>query len=635
MTRIACLMCLVLGTTLPLQSLAQRTCGTGDYFQKALKEDPAMLQRVMDAKAQSDQWLKANGSAAKKTGTIITIPVVVHVIYENSTENISDAQVISQIQVLNDDYRKLNSDTGNVPAEFKSVAADVEVEFCLAVRDPDGNATNGITRTSTTVTNFSFGNPKSTSAGGKDGWPNADYLNFWVCDLGSGLLGYATPPGGNPSQDGVVCGYQYIGKPPDNPFNSPFNKGRTATHEVGHYLGLAHTFQSGCSGTSPSNCATSGDDICDTPPTANSNYGCPSVTQNTCTETPVDQNDQHMNYMDYVDDGCMNLFTDDQKSNMRSVLNTSRSELDNSLGCTPVSGLDASISLVIPTDTICGSDQFAPVVTLYNYGSSTLTSTTINYQIDAGNTLSYIWSGSLATLASEDVTLPMISTSLGVHTFQAWTSSPNGGPDEQTANDSTNSSFTFMNGNSVSLTLDYDTFQLANLVTWDITDGSGAIVSAGGGYSQNTTNLESICLEPGCYTFHLYDNIDNGEGSFLLVDVTGDTIVAQNDIFTYTLTFCVILPPTSMNEEIGGEDLVSIYPNPSDGLIHIESTLLVDGAEEIAVINTVGELVYIVQYPEVKSGSTELNLADLPGGVYFITIRTSHITTTRKISLIR
>ena len=626
---------LVCSSMLPLQTSAQRTCGTGDYFQKALKEDPAVLQRVMDAKAQADQWLKVNGPAAKKTGAIITIPVVIHVLYENSTENISDAQVISQIEVLNEDYRKLNADTGSVPTEFKGVAADVEVEFCLAVRDPNGNATNGITRTSTTVTNFASGNPKSTSAGGKDAWPNGDYLNFWVCDLGSSLLGYATPPGGNPSQDGVVCGYQFVGKPPANTFNGPFNKGRTATHEVGHYLGLAHTFQSGCSGTSPSNCATSGDDICDTPPTANSNYGCPSMTQNTCTETPVDQNDQHMNYMDYVDDGCMNLFTVDQKSRMRSVLNSTRSGLNSSLGCTPVSGLDASIALVTPEDTICGSDQFAPVVTLYNYGSTALSTTTINYQIDAGNILSYIWSGSLATLSSEEVTLPMISTSLGAHTFYAWTSSPNGGPDEETSNDSTNSAFTFMNGNSVSLTLDYDTFQLANLVTWDIQDGSGVVVGSGGGYSQNTTNLESICLEPGCYSFNLYDNVDNGEGSFLLVDVTGDTITEQNDIFTYSLTFCVSLPPISISEQQDMESLVTIFPNPTDGLVRITSELLKGGAEEIAVLNTVGQLVYALKNPEVRSGSLDLDLVDLPGGVYFIRIRTAHGTTTAKVSLMR
>jgi len=524
-----------------------------------------------------------------------------------------------------------------VPSEFKSVAADCEIEFCLAVRDPNGNATNGITRTLTTVSNFSSTSPKSTAAGGKDGWPNSDYLNFWICDLGGGLLGYATFPGGSPSSDGVVCGYQYIGAPPDNPFGGAFNKGRTATHEIGHYLALSHSFQGGCSGTSQTNCSFSGDGICDTPPTANNNYGCPSLTQNTCTETPIDMNDQHMNYMDYVDDGCMNMFTNDQKTQMRSILNTSRAGLLTSLGCIPVSALDASLTLVAPMDTICGSNQFMPVVRLFNYGSSTLTSTTINFQLDSGNTQTYIWSGNLATLESEDVSLPMVQASLGTHTFQAWSSSPNGGPDELTTNDSTNSSFIFMNGNSVTLTLDYDTFQLANLVTWDIVidDGSGTVVASGGGYSQNTTTLKSICLNPGCYIFNLVDPPDNGEGSFNMVDASGQTLFTENDIFSYSANFCVALPPPSVGEIDGNENMVSIYPNPTTGLVQIASVLLEDGVEEIAVINTIGELIYSVRNPEVMSQRTELDLSNLPGGVYFITLRTSSISITKKISLIR
>ncbi|MBL4754937.1 MAG: zinc metalloprotease, partial [Flavobacteriales bacterium] len=369
---------LALCTAVPFHALGQRTCGTGDHFQQALLKDPSLLQRTKDAKALSEQWLnKHPASTLKKTGTVITIPVVVHVIYENNAENISDAQVISQIDVLNRDFRKLNVDTGNVPIGFQGLAADVEVEFCLAVRDPNGNPTNGITRTPTTQTDFSNADPKSTAQGGKDGWPNNDYLNFWVCDLGGGLLGYATFPGGNPSQDGVVCLYTSIGEPPANPFGGSFNKGRTATHEIGHYLGLSHTFQGGCAGTTLSNCGSSGDGICDTPPTSSPNYGCPSVTQNSCSESPADENDMHMNYMDYVDDGCMNLFTYGQKSRMLSVLNTSRSSLQNSLGCMSLSVLDASVSLLAPTDTLCGSNQFAPKVMLHNFGSATLTGATI------------------------------------------------------------------------------------------------------------------------------------------------------------------------------------------------------------------------------------------------------------------
>jgi len=630
---------LVLFTALSFDAQGQRTCGTDAYFQKSLLADPGLLQKSIDARNVSEKWLKTHPDAkAKKTGAIITIPVVVHVIYENETENISDAQVISQIEVLNDDFRKLNADTGNVPTWFKEVAADVEVVFCLALRDPDGNPTNGITRTSTTVTSFGSANPKSSASGGKDGWPNADYLNFWVCDLGGGLLGYATFPNSGPaSEDGVVCGYQYIGKPPDNPFSGAFNEGRTATHEVGHYLGLWHTFQDGCAGMSSGTCGTSGDRICDTPPTQNPNYSCPSLTQNTCSESPVNQNDMHMNYMDYVDDECMNMFSDDQKARMRSVLNTSRFSLQSSAGCMPLSALDASVALVVPTDTVCGSDQFAPVLTLYNYGSTNLTSTTINYQVDAFAPLSYAWTGNLAAFESEEVLLPMIPASLGAHTFKAWTSAPNGGIDELIDNDSTNSSFIFMNGNSVSLTLDYDTFQVAHLVTWDIRDQFGVAVDSGGGYSQNTTTLKSICLDTGCYTFNLYDMVNNGEGSFMLVDVAGDTILIEDDIFSYSLNFCVDLPPpsVSINEISSAEHLVAIYPNPSTGSVRISSELLNTRVETIFVQNTIGQIVSSQNHPEITAGVAELDLASLPGGVYFITIQTSDLSVTRKVSLIK
>lgn len=637
MKRITTYLFLLIGITIGNHSIAQRTCGTEAYYQKSIIEDPSIIQSTLEAKLLYQQWLKTHpDGGAKKSGTILKIPVVVHVIYENPTENISEAQVISQIEVLNDDYRKLNADTGNVPTWFKPIAADTEIEFVLAVRDPNGNTTNGITRTSTTVTNFSSANPKSTSAGGKDGWPPKEYLNFWVCDLGNGLLGYAIPPSSNPgSNDGVVCGYKYVGKAPDNPFGGAFNKGRTATHEVGHWLGLDHTFLGGCSGMTASNCSSQGDGICDTPPTSNNNYGCPSDNQNTCAETPIDLNDQHMNYMDYVDDGCMNMFTDDQKARMRAIINTSRSGLLTSLGATPVSALDASIALVVPSDTTCGSDQFAPVITLTNYGSTTLATTTISYQVDTNSIDTYSWSGNLATQETEEITLPMIVTSFGSHTFQAWTSMPNGSSDEVTSNDSSSSSFTFMNGNSVNLTLDFDTFQVAHLVSWDIRDSSDVVVDANGGYAQNTTTIESICLVPGCYTFNLYNYVDNGEGAFTLVDIAGDTIISQNDIFTFNQSFCVTLPPASIQNFNTLDELIMIYPNPSSGLVRISSSLAEGVIQKIRILNTVGQQVHAFEHPKSLAGYAELDLSFLNDGVYFISILTSEGNLTKKISLIR
>ncbi|PCH95721.1 MAG: hypothetical protein COB85_04285, partial [Bacteroidetes bacterium] len=406
---------LSLGLNEHLSAQSQRTCGTDAYYEAQVKLNPQIEIDVNQAKLDAQQWLKSN-LASKQGGVIRTIPVVFHVIYENAAENISDAQVLSQLDVLNYDYRKLNADTGKVPTEFEGVAADSEIEFCIAVRDPNGNATSGITRTATTVTNFSSTSPKSTAGGGKDPWPRDDYLNFWICDLGGGLLGYATPPGGSAANDGVVCGYQYIGAPPDNAFGGAFNEGRTGTHEVGHWLGLAHTFQGGCTG---------GDGIADTPPTANPNYGCPSVTQNSCNNDFPDLIDMHMNYMDYVDDACMYLFSEGQKTVMQSVLGSSRSSLQSSAGCTPINNLDAGIAILSISDTLCGISSFSPTINLTNYGANTLTTVDVRYQIDSGVVQTYSWTGILSSFTSEEIMLPPINLAFGDHSFRSYVENPN------------------------------------------------------------------------------------------------------------------------------------------------------------------------------------------------------------------
>jgi len=423
-------------------SFSQRTCGYDSYLSQQFQTNPKFEIKRQLIEQQLQEWIQNQPKNDISKKVIVTIPVVVHIVYNNNSQNISDAQIQSQISVLNEDYRRTNTDASNTPTSFQTVAADCEIEFCLAQQDPNGVATNGITRTSTSTTSFFNDNVKSTSAGGKDGWPRNDYLNIWVCNLSGGLLGYATPPGGSATTDGVVIGYNYFGTV--GTLSPPFNKGRTTTHEIGHWLDLFHTFDGGCAGTSQSNCATSGDRICDTPPTSSPNYGCPSNTQNSCTETPTDQNDMHMNFMDYVDDNCMNLFTLDQKSRMVGTLNGVRSTLLSSQGCanTSSNNLDASISGIIsPTGAGCSS-TITPIVTLINLGLNTLTSITINYNIDGGPNSTFLWTGSLTTSNNEDVTLPNIVVLSGTHIFNSSTSNPNGGTDQNLTNDANSQSFT-------------------------------------------------------------------------------------------------------------------------------------------------------------------------------------------------
>ncbi len=292
----------------------QRTCGTDDVINHFKSTYEKYEQNRTAINAHYENY-KQNFQEAS-TRAVVTIPVVVHVVYNNTSQNVSDAQIQSQIDVLNADFRRLNADANNNWTQ----AADAEFEFCLASLDPQGQATSGITRTQTSITAFNSGDNrlKSTAQGGKTGWSPNDYLNIWVCNLGGGLLGYATPPGGPSSQDGVVIGYNNFGT--TGAAVAPFNLGRTGTHEVGHWLNLEHVWGNGCGVD---------DGIADTPDQASPHYGCPSA-PNSCGSADMSEN-----YMDYVNDGCMNLFTAGQKTRMQSLFSSGgwRASILNSNGC--------------------------------------------------------------------------------------------------------------------------------------------------------------------------------------------------------------------------------------------------------------------------------------------------------------
>ena len=228
-------------------------CATMQVFEKRTQSDPATLLRMQQTEMEAQTWISQNNNLLKhknqpKSGALVTIPVVVHVLYNNQTENVSYEQIMSQIDGLNEDFRLLNSDSLDDTHPFWWYTADTEIEFCLASIDPNGNATTGITRTFTNITGFTGdGSEKFTSLGGKDNWDPTKYLNIWVCDLsGAGtLLGYAAFPSdltAYPDEDGVVIHYQafgYIGTAGTGGFSGN-DLGRTGTHEVGHWLNLRH-----------------------------------------------------------------------------------------------------------------------------------------------------------------------------------------------------------------------------------------------------------------------------------------------------------------------------------------------------------------------------------------------------------
>ncbi|MEO7802260.1 MAG: M43 family zinc metalloprotease [Ginsengibacter sp.] len=295
---------------------AQRQCGTMDYK----RSQPSVL-------LQSPQTL----AAARDTtaNEIITIPVVVHVLYNTDEQNISDEQIHSQITALNLDFRKQNYNIGNVPAQFAKVAGDAKINFTLAVTDPRGNSTNGIIRKQTSVQQWDADDAmKFSAARGDNGWDANNYLNIWICNLSGRSLGYASLPGTDLSKDGIVIQYTAFGT--TGAVKAPFNKGRTLTHETGHWLGLMHIW-------GDNNC---GDDkIGDTPPQQAYNNGCPSFPH--LSSCSADANgDMFMNFMDFTNDDCMSMFTNGQKNKMRSLFakGGSRNSLLVSPGNKPATG---------------------------------------------------------------------------------------------------------------------------------------------------------------------------------------------------------------------------------------------------------------------------------------------------------
>lgn len=308
-----------------------------------------------------ENWMTTKLKAIKTTrkegraiNQVFNIPVVVHVIHSGdpigTDENISDAQVESQIQVLNDDYRRMGTRGG---ANTTGVAVDTEINFCLAKVDPTGNATNGIDRQNLNISSVNS-NTQAENIKTQTIWDPTKYLNMWVFKFGQdpndskweNTLGYAQFPsssglagmptnGGAANTDGVVARYNAFGSLDynDGSFTliSQYGYGRTMTHEVGHWLGLRHIWGD----AADSNLGCGVDDFCaDTPNAKTANFSCNA--NNSCTDSPTDM---IQNYMDYTNDTCMDTFTQDQKDRMIVVLTNSprRQELNNSDTCTPLS----------------------------------------------------------------------------------------------------------------------------------------------------------------------------------------------------------------------------------------------------------------------------------------------------------
>jgi hypothetical protein len=409
--------------TIPSLTIAQDRCGTVEYM-KTLQGE-----RFYENRLNFEQWLEQRMQAEKRQGlhrqqAIYQIPVVVHVIHSGEAigtgRNISDAQILSQISVLNRDYNRLNTDAANTPPEYQSLAGSFEVEFVLAKQNPEGLSTTGIVRVQGPKSSWSINDNyelKSLSY-----WPAEDYLNIWVCNL-SGLLGYAQfpvsgmPGLGNSSNnrltDGIVVTNTAFGSEEDGNFNllNKYKRGRTTTHEMGHFFGLRHIW-----GDDEGQCDGS-DFVDDTPNQAGSTSGCPTQPLSSCGTTSM-----HQNFLDYTDDACMNLFTLGQVDRMTTVLENSprRATLLTSHGLSdplPVANDLGVREIISPLSGECNT-LVTPVIDIRNYGSNSASSTQINVKVDdiLVETKNFALNPALSPLGSTTLNFSPTSLTSGLHT---------------------------------------------------------------------------------------------------------------------------------------------------------------------------------------------------------------------------
>jgi len=427
-------------------SFAQERCGTVQVEELRRQKNPRL-----ENDQQFENWLQQKIAqrpmqTQRTQGTenvTYSIPVVVHVIHNGEPIgtglNISEAQIISQINVLNKDFQRMNLDATNTPAEFAAVAGSIDIEFVLAKQDPFGAATNGIQRVQGTKPVWTITDNATFKA--LSYWPAEDYFNIWVINIPS-FLGYAQLPVSNlpglensPDDrltDGILAHYQVFGSNFEGlgTFNldSDYDRGRTATHEAGHFFGLRHIW-----GDDGSSC--SGTDYVDDTPNQASNYvgQCPTQPRVSCSS-----NDMFQNYMDYTDDACMNIFTQGQIARMVVVLENSprRFSLLNSDGDEPPPALALDLALrtiTSPALTTCGG-SITPVIEVQNLGTTTATLARIQLKINDVITETKDVSLSLANQAITTVTFQPVLQNSGTVQYQFEVLLVNGSTDQRVTN---------------------------------------------------------------------------------------------------------------------------------------------------------------------------------------------------------
>lgn len=577
------------------QVFSQLRCGAMQRLAAEIKDYPQLIEKRQKIENDIIKWQKSTNLNS------YTIPVVFHIIYENEIESINLEQIQSQLDVLNQDFNRNNPDANQTPTEFLNVAANCNINFCLAQRTPNNDSTSGVTYTQTDISSFSLYDNRifHDSLGGKTIWNPERYLNIYVCDLNN-ALGFSSFPGGIESRDAVVINYSNFGTISVSP---PFNKGRTATHELGHWLNLLHIW-------GDSNCGN--DQVQDTPIQDTENYGCPSHPSPTCSNN----GDMFQNFMDYTDDACMNLFTEGQKDRMHATLNSQRTALIQSQACSPPYediGINENLSPA-NNQNYCGF-EFELITSLYNYSASSVYESQIYFQIDDGEIQMMEWSGDLLPNSSIDINLGNYTLSAGQHTLLIYSSSPNGFRDLNPNNDTLLVNFNLKDGSPFEFQIQTDNYAEEN--RWEILNDNNEIIAFENQLVSNQLNTFSFCQDiDSCYTLVVYDEYEDG----ICCDFGNGFISINNQVFNgdfnseIEFDLCTI----STIRELSQQDALLVYPNPSNGKLTIESPFFI---ESIGIYDLMGK---IVLEKNCNNKEEKLNLYHLNKGPYLVLISTQN-----------
>lgn len=633
------------------RSLEFTRCATTQYEALLKSKDP---QR--SSNAQFEQWLapkiiaeKATRQASRDANTVVTIPVVIHVIHNGDAigqnENIAEGQIMSQLTSLNQDFRKMLGTPGH---NTNPVGADVEVEFCLAQRDEAGINTPGIIR-------YNLGSEEGWEMDDieilktQTQWDPGKYLNIWIVNsmtIGGvfQLAGYAQFPTasglegldeGSPTTantDGVVIAADCFGSEdiyPDGNYMPGKNKGRTASHEIGHFFGLRHIWGD------DENC--NGNDFCDDTPVAQTaNQGCPSQGFDSCPGNLG--TDMVQNYMDYTDDDCMNIFTLDQKERILAVLANSprRASLTISNGCVPGIVYDNDGSLNI--QGLSGNEgceaAFNPQVVLKNNGHNVITSAAIAYGAEGQAAATYNWTGNLANGQEAIIDLPVFNPGIGQTTYSVSLTAVNGVPDQAPANDMKSQVVnvaSVYNTSQVVITIKTDDFGDETL--WALADSNENILATNADFNNimNSDFLEDDTLytytiavsDNQCYVFgirDLYEDgmcCENGEGYYRIETLEG-VVIAQGGEFGREVRHYFRLDSNlgTQDKDLANSDIL-LYPNPASTSITLaipQQSALPGG---YIIYNSLGQ---VIQSGDIKANTSVIDIAHFSTGVYIIKI---------------